>query len=179
MRLVLKGMHGATYKRIALLYGEIDDRPAMLQAYQKALEGYREAMDEAGEASQKYYWYATQVLSLEARAEGKRDRRTFELAQALAQRDTEAKSVDADAKAWAHGTLAELALLGAYHLQRAPKAGEIEGHCAKIVALAPSQFHIDSTLRQFERYRHQWSSAHWRGLPERAIAVLKQTIRSH
>ena len=110
------GMHGSTYKRIALLLFKAkgdQETDEVKKYYRKSLGYYREAMGEAAATGMTYYWTATQYLSLQAilsKHEIVRglqpDKQTFELARSLAKRDIDSNESNST-KAWAHGTLAE------------------------------------------------------------------------
>jgi hypothetical protein len=185
-------MHGSTYKRIALLLAKTRGRkdpaeisrqedPEIKSYYRKALEHYRNSMNEAAAANVKYYWSATQVLSLQAvRGEG-RDPDAHNLASALAKRDTDSKEEDG-ARAWAYATLAELELLRGYHARPEPydKAAiakiieDVKNYCGQVVAIAgPRSFHAGSTLRQFSRYLYSWPNEEWNDIAKAAIEVFR------
>jgi hypothetical protein len=185
------GMHGSTYKRMALLLAQVegDKSENFKRDYRKALDYYRQAMGEAAATGIAYYWTATQYLSLQAMCGLKgisahhRDPETYDLARRLASLDMESNQSNST-RAWAHGTLAELALLGAYHSpfegaqaqiaehQKKIEA-EVENHCSRIVALmGPRSFHVGSTLRQFKRYVGPWQDQMWQDIANKAIKVL-------
>jgi hypothetical protein len=179
------GMHGSTYKRIALLLlkasGKEDDE--VKKYYRKALEHYREAMGEAAATGMSYYWTATQYLSLQAILHTRKlvvgitpSPQIFELARSLANRDLDAADNNST-RAWAHGTLAELELLSLFHQPDVPHAdseAEIADHCRKIVELmGPRSFHVGSTVRQFKRYNDAWGDDLWGALARKAIEILE------
>ncbi len=176
-------MHGSTYKRLALLLAKLkgEGSEEVGRYYRESLEYYRSSMTEAGVVNAKYYWSATQYLCLQAIRGREPDAKTYELAKGLAERDIDSKADDGT-KAWAYATLAELELLGSYHLPRVDVGADerLEEHCRSIVALmGPRSFHVGSTLRQFQRYRVQWKDERWQTLAERAIAVLAPSGANH
>jgi hypothetical protein len=182
------GMHGSTYKRVALLLSKIDgETPEVKEYYRKALDYYLAATKEAAASGMTYYWSATQYLSLQAIcalrafAPGKPDPKTYELARRLAYHDVESSESDST-RAWAHGTLAELEMLGAYHDPPAHSSlkfleehsKNVEEHCRKILELkGPRSFHVGSTLRQFKRYVDAWDHDLWRAIAQRAVRILQ------
>jgi hypothetical protein len=189
LRSEIVGMHGSTYKRIALLLLKASNNletDEVKKYYRKALENYREAMGEAAATGMKYYWTATQYLSLHAILSQrgivrglKPDGQTLELARSLAKRDLESNASNST-RAWAHGTLAELELLSRFHgaaETMRPKEEvqkDIEQHCARIVSLmGPRSFHVGSTVRQFKRYAQAWENELWVELAKKAIDTLE------
>ena len=87
---------------------------------------------------------------------------TYAVCRRLAERDLD--SHDEVIKAWAHGTLAELELVGPFY---GKSSGDVEKrvleHCESIVSLMGyHSFHVTSTRRQFQRYAEEWQlSAKW------------------
>jgi hypothetical protein len=173
-RAEISGIHGSTYKRIALLLAKIEgESQAEERYYRESLEHYRSTMADAATMSVKFYWSATQYLSLQAIRGGERDQDTLDLARRLAERDV-ASSDDASTKAWAHATLAEIELLSTYHGTPADGLAErVEAHCKQVVALkGPRSFHVGSTVRQFRRYLVQWKNDRWQAIAQRAVDAL-------
>lgn len=168
------GIHGATYKRIALLRAQMREPAQKVNdELAQSLAFYRRAMDEWSPDGEKHHWVTTQVLSLEAVLDEPPDPASYYIAMTLARRGLERPS--RSEQAWAHGTIAELELLGAYHLKGEPQAVKqsIVEHCDAIVALMGEQsFHVQSTLRQFRRYVEQWQKPEWRDIAEAAAAAL-------
>lgn len=183
------GMRGSTYKRLALMWSQIapdkDSKEAKeaKRFYRESLKSYRDTMTEAGLANQRFYWSATQYLSLAAVDATGADDDAFELAKRLANRDI-ASSDDA-VKAWAHATLAELAILEPYHSGKSvapgsPEAqellGKVKAHCAAIITVkGPHSFYVASTLRQFRRYAQQWNPPpgfDWKPTASEAVKAL-------
>lgn len=175
------GLHGSTYKRLALLHEQIGDTEARDRFYRESLDYYRKTMAEAAATNQRYYWSATQLLSLTAiTTDTPPDAAAaaYELALGLAKRDLE--SSDPQVSAWAHATLAELELLAAYYgkpsegAAREALIGRVRDNCRAIVRLmGPRSFHVGSTLRQLKRYTDKWNRDTWRDIADAAIAALK------
>ncbi len=169
------GIHGATYKRMALFAARAGGRydEARLR---EALHAYRRAMEEWDlEQAQQHHWVATQVLSLCAVLGEPRDPAVYGFTLGLAERDL--RSPERVQRAWAEASLAELRLLGPYHgAARADEglAARIEEHCRSLVALAGAgSFPVAATARQFARYLEHWPRAEWQGLPEVALQALR------
>jgi len=170
------GMHGSTIKRVALMTQKINEKDEALDGiYQEALDWYRQAMNEAGSVIDKYYWTATQYLSLCAVRNRPKDEDSYELARRLAARDLQV-ATDNSTKAWAHATVAELEMLGPYHGRPStePIVETVKEHCRQIIALTgPGSFEISSTMRQFNRYLTYWrEDAERRAVAQAAVDVL-------
>ena len=87
------------------------------------------------------------------------------------------RSAAAIDRVWAHGTLAELELLGAIYCGRTFDAktaqSSIAGHCQEICQLSGQDpFPVFSTRRQFRRYIDDWPRELWNGLAQAALEVL-------
>jgi hypothetical protein len=152
------GMQGSTLKRIALLLQKIHDDSSSNSRYKEALTFYRQAMDEAASLSEKYYWNSTQYLSLCAVRCGPKEPDIYELSRQLAKRDVELGQ-DKSAKAWAHATVAELELLGAYHLGRMSERAvdEVRDRCRQIIELTGrGSFEIWSTPAAVQAVPDYW-----------------------
>ena len=124
----------------------------------------------------RYHWAATQYLCLCAVLEDKQDPATMIFCRRIANRDVE--SPDQKLRAWALGTLAELALLRSWHegpyTSKAPELAweedrekitkEVVRHCREIVRLSgKDSFEVTSTRRQFQRYVDRWHlGAEWK-----------------
>jgi CHAT domain len=168
------GMHGSVYKRMALLResnGEKDESKALLR---QALDYYRKAMEEWAVAEERHHWVATQALSLGAVLATAPDERNFRLARELANRDLENPSPVQ--RAWAHGTIAELEMLGPYHTGSTPEKLQetVVAHCREIVNLAGAQsFQVASTRRQFQRYLDAWTRPDWQPIARAAVEALR------
>jgi hypothetical protein len=170
------GIHGSTFKRLALRQTEPDRRATLV----RALGWYRKAMDQWATDDEKHHWVATQALCLGAVLGEPADPGTHAFALKLASRDL--ASPDNAQRAWAHGSLAELELLGLYHAG-AKRPNEIRrrvvAHCGAIVKLTGADsFQVGSTRRQFERYRDHWRRDAWRSIPEAAVAALGEDARA-
>ena len=123
----------------------------------------------------KYYWTATQALSLAAILDEVKDPTTYLTACTIARESLRRPS--ASDRAWAHGSLAELEILGLYHQPCKParnaKKRIVAEHCRAIVELmGPGSFYVDSTRRQFKRYHDHWRNELWDDIVLAALAAL-------
>ncbi len=180
------GIHGASFKRLALLKqrsGAHADHDALLT---KALDWYRKAAGQWDtEVLQQHHWVTTQVLSLEAVLHGPPDPANHAVALQLATRDLQDR--DAGQRAWAHASLAELKLLAGYHTGTAASDASIVEHCRNVLELVgPLEFHVASTRRQFARYADPavWGRAAWQSAAKAALEALGAgsgggTLRRH
>lgn len=179
------GMHGSVFKRIALLRYRQQQPKEGNETLEKSLFYYRKAMEEESSLMEKFPWVATQALSLVAVLHELPELSTFELTRGIAMRNLQHPSVEE--QAWAHGTLAELEMIGVYHKletgAEAPSPLTIEsinqsvvGHCREIVKLMGSKsFHVESTRRQFQRYLDYWRDQRWDEIAKAAVKVLSET----
>ncbi|HEY8551643.1 MAG TPA: CHAT domain-containing protein, partial [Vicinamibacterales bacterium] len=110
------------------------------------------------------HWVLVQVISLYAVLGKPVDAGLFEAARVAA--DTYLAHADPEAQAWAHGSLAELALLRLAAPDLDPVArraayGRALDHLRALLRLAPGRdaFIVTSTLRQLARYLEWWGSA--------------------
>ncbi len=167
------GMYGSTWKRIGLLHHKKEQVPKGMAALETSLDWYIRAMElwamDAG-----HHWVATQALSLQAILGKPEDPNTWLLARKIAEQEL-AKSIGS-AKAWAHGTLAELIMLAKYHIPaeaiRTTKS-EVQKHCQAIVRLmGEDAFEVESTRRQFKRYIDYWPNPDWNVIAKAAVAAL-------
>lgn len=186
-------MRAASEKRIALVYGAwaADDDAARLrsqEAYRLARRHYRAAL----KAEPANHWAITQFLSLiatpaiapteaELAAAVATHRRWWQTAWQLADWDAGTAS-GGRARAWAHGTLAELELLGAVYAaeERTPAARQeaVLAECRRLCEVCDDdpnedRFPVASTLRQFRRYVEHWPRPQWRALALAAVGVLE------
>jgi hypothetical protein len=165
------GLHGASQKRKAELYHRRGAEEKACQALQAARAEYAKAM----ETGTQSHWTATQYLSLTAVLREKPEPELWAAARWWAANDL--RRADAPTQAWAHGSLAELDLLGVYHQKpfAAKKAAAaIAEHCEEIVALmGRDSFHVLSTERQFRRYLDWWDRPEWRELAQAAVDALR------
>ena len=181
------GICGSSYKRIALLHkiqnntdvklnvDEIDGIEDNYKIYMgRALANYDRAFNEWATDESKFHWVATQYLFLKAVEDWDDNDQDIEVTEPKIARYLMAKELalyDLDnaqsgtLKAWACGTLAELALLSAcYHTGRKPSyksiRKEIKKYCQQLVEnCSDDTFPIESTCRNFARYRDFWGSA--------------------
>jgi hypothetical protein len=91
----------------------------------------------------------------------------------------ELPSATGDDRAWAHGTLAELEMLGAIYTEGKPNKRELKRriteHCRAIRDLSVKDaFPLHSTRRQFQRYLEVWQRNEWRDLAAAAVGALNQ-----
>ncbi len=174
------GIHGSTYKRIALLHASRKQDAEANEAYREALEAYREAMAEDATGGVKYHWTATQYLSLAAWLDRGPDPDTHDRVTHLAKAEL-LKARDPSREAWAHGSLAELTLLALYHrdtdkVDTPDIKRRVAEHCRSIVDLMGyDSFHVKSTGRQFKRYRDRWQKDEWLPAVEAALRALDET----
>jgi hypothetical protein len=177
------GMHGSVFKRIALLRYRQQKQKEGNDTLRKSLAYYHQAVEEESSSMEKFHWVATQTLSLVAVLHEPPDPSTFELTRNMAMRNLQHPSVEE--QAWAHGTLAELEMIGVYHklepTAEAPliiesiKEGVIT-HCREIVKLMGSKsFHVESTRRQFQRYLDYWRDPRWDEIAKAAVKALSET----
>jgi hypothetical protein len=179
------GMSGASEKRMAIAYMLADKEDASGKAgkaYRKSRDLYRASF----EIEPVNHWAITQYLSVMATPTLASDAVALKaLAEkygpwwAAARQIAEwqlgsAKDID---QAWALGTLAELALLGAVYsganFNRTRAKKEIVRYCEQMCKFRGSDpFPIMSTQRQFRRYARYWNRAEWTGLVDAALAAL-------
>ncbi len=187
-------MRAASEKRIALVYGAWADgdeeaRLRSREAYRLACRHYRAAL----KAEPANHWAITQFLSLivtpaiapteaEVVTAASTHRRWWQAAWQLAEWDAGTTS-GGRARAWAHGTLAELELLGAVYAadERTPEARSeaVMTECRRLCEvcdddLNEDRFPVASTLRQFRRYIENWPRPQWLALAQAAVDVLER-----
>jgi hypothetical protein len=176
------GMRAASEKRIAIVYTLLNDADKSIQAYSRSREFYEAAL----QIEPVNHWVMTQFLSIAATpaltatdeglpALGAKYERWWLVARQLAQ--WQLRSTAAIDRVWAHGTLAELELLGAIYGGSAftPEGARhsIAEHCREICELsAQNPFPVSSTQRQFRRYIDHWSREQWQALAQTALEVL-------
>jgi hypothetical protein len=174
------GIHGSVFKRIALMQSRLKTQEEADKTLKKSIANYRKAMDEELSSTEKFHWVATQTLSLGAVLKEPPDLSTFELTRNMAMRNLKHHTVEG--QAWAHGTLAELEMIGMYHKAEASaqSLSSIErtkevviSHCREIVKLMGSKsFHVESTMRQFQRYVDYWDDPRWNEVAKAAVGAL-------
>ncbi len=178
-----EGVKAASEKRIAIIYNCVGMADLSRDAYERSRRAYQAAL----QLDPASHWLRTQQLALAAiplfagtgealdamRTEGHSG---WLVARQLAQWQL----VDASGEelAWAHGTLAELELLGAVYEGEAfdvhAAKARILDHCDKLrEAAGDKTFPIKSTHRQFGRYLKHWDRPAWQLLARAAFDALK------
>ena len=164
------GIKGSVLKRFGLVYGRRDDHDSAAEVLEKAHKAYQKGMDEWATDGEGYHWTATQYLCLSAILGREKDPETLALCRRFAERDMKSPDVDTITRAWAHGTLAELALLSLWHddpsRAQESQAAQIEDrvlrHCDEIIELTGVEsFPTKSTRRHFQRYVDKWYLKKW------------------
>jgi hypothetical protein len=175
------GMSGASEKRIGINFQKKGDKERAGAAYRAACDRYRQAL----EVDPVNHWVITQFLSLRAVLAGKEEIRSLAREYGdwwMAARQIalwELESASGESRAWAHGTLAEIEMLGVIYREgklnkREMKSRVIE-HCRAICDLGgKNPFPVRSTLRQFQRYLDFWNRDEWQELATAAVAALSQ-----
>jgi hypothetical protein len=166
------GMSGVGEKRIAyLLYAKGEGEKARA-AVRAAVDWYRQAFD----SELTNHWVLTQYLSLSAVLEQPCDPGLWVLARRLAAADL--RNLDAVTRAWAHGTLAELDMLGIVYEAEGRRdmdaiTRSVREHCRDIRdSLGADAFPVFSTRRQFERYVEWWKGS-WTDIARAAVQELQ------
>ncbi|PQP35152.1 hypothetical protein C6A37_04050 [Desulfobacteraceae bacterium SEEP-SAG9] len=168
------GVCGSTWKRIGLLHFKKREEKKGRNDLERAYIWYNKAMAQWAIKKGNYHWVATQALSIGAVLNKPKDPETWLIAREFAERDLE-KSKGSE-KAWAHGTLAELAMLAKYH--NPPKAGRnvkktVQEHCSTILEMMGEQsFEVYSTRQQFQRYIDYWRKPEWDAIAQAAVSAL-------
>jgi hypothetical protein len=176
------GMRASSEKRIAIAQADFGEVQDSAQAYRLAFEYYLAAI----KIEPANHWVLTQFLSMAAIPQIANTDAAREalhgsfgpwwmVARQLAQWGTQS-DVLAE-RVWAHGTLAELDLLGSVYQGAGFKHGEtarsLLDHCAQVRDLSKKDdFPILSTQRQFSRYLTHWSRPEWRELAQAALDAL-------
>jgi hypothetical protein len=178
------GMSASSEKRIAIVYALLKDTDKCHDAYRKSREFYLAAL----KIEPVNHWVTTQFLSMAATPAlaGAQNAvadlsaqygRWWVVAQQLAQ--WQLRSAAAADRVWAHGTLAELDLLGAIYggntfTSEAARTSIVE-HCEAICELSgQDSFPVMSTQRQFRRYIDHWPRDQWKALAQAALDALEQ-----
>jgi hypothetical protein len=175
------GKMGAGEKRIGILFQGQGHKKEARAAYDAACDFYRRAI----EADPANHWVITQYLSLRAVLAGKDEAGLLARGCGdwwIAGRQMalwELRSATGEKKAWAHGTLAELEMLGAvYAVAKGEKKGakgRVVEHCRALRDLGGREsFPVLSTARQFRRYLDCWKRDAWQDLAEAAVAALEE-----
>ncbi|HSR66694.1 MAG TPA: CHAT domain-containing protein [Acidobacteriota bacterium] len=151
------GLLASSHKQEAQIVYRQGDGPACLDLLNTALRTY----EKAWEMERTNHWVATQYLSM-ASILNHQERnlvRMWRFAAILAEFEIERD--DRKARAWAHGSLAELWMIvpllpdaeNELSHERARSRAEAVRHIEKMVALMGLEsFHVFSTRRQFRRY---------------------------
>lgn len=176
------GMCAASEKRIAIIYTLFKDLNKSIEAYRKSREFYLAAL----KIEPVNHWVMTQFLSITATPAlaavdppsavlSPEYRRWWLVACQLAQ--WQLRSAAAIDRVWAHGTLAELELLGSIYGDNVFAAeaarASIVCHCQEICELSTQDpFPVLSTQRQFRRYIEHWPRDQWNDLARAALEVL-------
>ena len=176
------GMRAANEKRIAIIYSLFKDDRKSLEAYGRSREYYLAAL----RSEPVNHWVMTQFLSVAATPPLADASTALEaltasygqwwlVARQLA--EWELRSAASIDRVWAHGTLAELELLGSIYNSGAFTAkaarANIVHHCKEICELSTEDpFPIFSTRRQFQRYIDHWPRELWKGLAQAGIDAL-------
>jgi len=177
------GLSAASEKRIAIFYGMIGNREKSLEAYRKSRDFYLATL----KSEPVNHWAMTQFLSISAaptltdtdaelKALVDKHRRWWVAARQVADWQLSG-ATSVEERIWAHGTLAELELLGSIYNageQAEDKACEnIARHCKQVRDLSTDDpFPISSTRRQFERYLLHWQRNGWKKLAQAGINAL-------
>ncbi len=175
------GMFAASEKRIAIIYTLIKPDKSN-EAYCKSRDLYEAAL----RIEPVNHWVMTQFLSIaatpalataeDALAKLRTDYgRWWVVARQLA--EWQLRSAAVTERVWAHGTLAELDLLGAIYdgvgFSTTAAEASIVAHCKEICELSSfDSFPVMSTQRQFRRYTDNWSREQWKRLAQAAIDAL-------
>ena len=177
------GMAAASEKRIAIVDTRLGDADKSREAYRKSRHFYEAAL----KAEPTNHWVLAQFLSIVATpalaatdeavaALGARYGRWWLVARQLAQ--WQLRSLAAADRVWAHGTLAELELLGVIYdgggSTEEAACESIVRHCREICELSSEEsFPVQSTRRQFRRYLDYWPRKPWNGLAQAALQALE------
>ena len=175
------GMYAASEKRIAIIYEIVGDKQESNLAYRKSSELYAKAL----KIEPVNHWVMTQFLSIAATPALASDDqlgklsssygRWWAVARQLA--EWQLRNDSGIDKVWAHGTLAELDLLGAVYggtsFDQAEALRSIATHCQEIYdSSAEYPFPLTSTRSQFSRYVERWQRKQWKELAQTALKAL-------
>jgi len=175
------GMSGASEKRIGILFSREGNHGQEKKAYVAACDHYRRALA----ADPVNHWVMTQYLSMRAVLAGKERQKSLAREYGdwwiTARQNAlwELPSASEENRAWAHGTLAELEMLGAIYTQGKLDRKEVKRriieHCRAICDLSVKDpFPVSSTCRQFQRYLDFWKRDEWQDLAAAAVGALSQ-----
>lgn len=175
------GVSAASEKRIGIAYEQFaGKKKESLDAFRKSCEFYRKAIV----AEPANHWVITQYLSMLAVTRLAEGGDLSELANVYGHWWSTARQISrwqlpaaaGIERAWAYGTLAELAMLGVlyggpeYSAEAARE--EISRCCSEILEICgPEAFAAQSTVRQFRRYVDIWQRTEWDDLARAALAA--------
>ena len=173
------GMSGASEKRIGVLFKREGNEEEARKAYVAACGCYQRAL----EADPVNHWAITQYLSLRAvlaeRDDGGSLAREYGGWWIAARQIAlwELRSASGENEAWAHGTLAELEMLGAIYAgaesEKEEMRRQVVEHCQALCDLmGKDSFPVFSTCRQFQRYLDWWKREEWQDLAAIAVKTL-------
>ena len=176
------GMLASTSKRQAEVSHRLgEEQDGVRELLTKACREYERAM----EYERDNHWVTTQFLALKAILGRDIPQQDWYFAFRSAEFDLRHATDDVE-RAWAHGTLAELIMLG-LQMKPPPTAfttkgqvtAEVRRHCRAIVELVgPSSEPVRSTRKQFRRYVSWWthqpngSEAEWVSVAQEALEAL-------
>lgn len=191
------GMSAASEKRIAIALAQLarvtenekaktDYEQGSGEAYRTARQAYRQAI----ESDPTNHWVITQFVSIAAVPSLMSTSTAEDLVRTRygpwwnASRQIARWQVNAHARldqAWAHGTLAELELLGSVyegpgHDAVAARQRITESCCEIVRLIGPDSFAVNSTRRQFTRYINDWAHPRWTGHAQAALEALNEDI---
>ena len=172
------GTSAAQEKRIGDQQRALKNKTRADAAYRSAIELYGAALD----ADPLNDWAITQYLSMQAvmapddgSALAEKYGAWWSAARQIA--TWKLRTAAGDNRAWALGTLAELALLGTVYggstFNAAKAEQEIKDLCGDLVdAVGKDGFPVASTRRQFDRYLNVWPRDAWTALAKCAVDTL-------
>jgi hypothetical protein len=178
-----RNIGAASEKRFGIIDTRLSDDKQSIEAYRKARDLYFEGF----KADTSNQWPLTQYLSMCViirTLEGKEpeDFQADHASQWIMARELCRIQVEKENiidRAWGFSSLAELELLGSvYNRQKFNKqesTGEIIRCCKELLTLCrDDRFPLDSTVRQFRRYKEVWTNELWAELAVAALTVLDE-----
>ncbi|MBK8814133.1 MAG: CHAT domain-containing protein [Methylococcaceae bacterium] len=179
------GVSAASEKRIGIAYDLVgkDYKSKAKEAYEYSRDFYREAL----ETEPSNHWVVTQYLSIMSipsvvDSKEKRDHLAKEFGwswiTARKMAEWHCSQSAGEARAYALGTLSELALLAPVYatpkIKTVELKAEIVRNCKEMRELLEANaFPVVSTKRQFKRYLRFWKSEEWNELAEAAVNALE------
>jgi hypothetical protein len=155
------------------------DHRGALESWRKSLGWYREAVEKRKREVEQIrvsHWVLTQYLSLGAVLKERVDSTWWTTAREMV--EAQLTVGDVSEQAWAHSSLAELALLATVYGDEASRdlsrlREQVVTHCREIRRLMGDEsFHVFSTRRQFQRYLDLWKREEWQDIAQAAIDAL-------